>query len=156
MTKLKNFAEILLKFKNQPGLTGTFAEHIYKNFAFIEAHDTLLKHDNQLLFTLKIPSHLCNVMGNLHGGAVATILDAATTLAILKNDSEGRKSVSIDMSMSFLNPAKKDDLLYVQASCLKVGKAVSFSKCKIYDESTRKIIAFGSHTKAMLKEPFDI
>lgn len=44
-------------------------------------------------------------MGSIHGGALCTILDCATTLSILKVDRKHRKSVSAELNYSFLNPA---------------------------------------------------
>ena len=39
---------------------------------------------------MRVSEGLCNLYGNVHGGALCTILDTATTLAILKQDKDER------------------------------------------------------------------
>lgn len=89
-------------------------------------------------------------MGVMHGGALATVIDTSTTLAILKADAKKQKTVSIDLTTSFLNPAKINDSILIKAICTKIGKNVAFSTAEIYDEKGLKLLATGSHVKAVL------
>lgn len=68
----------------------------------------------------------------MKGGAIATLIDNATTLAILKNDKFLRKSVSLDLNISFISEGKVNEHFLILSEALKVGKNVAFSEAKIY------------------------
>jgi len=98
----------------------------------------------------------CNFYGSIHGGAIGTIIDCATTLAILKEDKNERykyifrQHVSVDLTVNFINTANKDDEILIISEVNKVGKNLAFSNAKILNLANNKIIATGSHTKAFL------
>ena len=153
---MANFAKILQKFTSDPKLLNTFGEKIYKNLLYIEEPHTLLGHRNQVLFNFKVTPDFCNFYGSMHGGALATILDCATTLAIMKADKHLRKTVSADMGLSYIHPAKNEDILLIKAECMKIGNSFAFSECKIYVEKNHQtqMIVSGRHVKAVLKESY--
>jgi acyl-coenzyme A thioesterase 13 len=86
-----------------------------------------------------------NSGGTLHGGAISTIIDQATTIAIAGIDD--RYTVSVDLSVSFVG-AVKDGPLDVQATCHKVGKSLAFTSALI--SSGDVLVATGKHTKFMM------
>ena len=60
--------------------------------------------------------------GSVHGGALATLLDCATTIAILRGDKNLSRTVrlkyvlkkfSIDLGLSFISPAKLNDSILI-------------------------------------------
>jgi len=150
-----NFAKLMEKFILNPALNGSYAEAIWRGFQLVEVHDKLLHNDNQLLLRLKIQPNFCNYQGTIHGGALCTILDCATTLAILKVDKHHRKNVSAELNYSFLSPATVNDNLLILSECYKVGKTMAFTKADLYIEDGLKLIGTGRHLKAMLAQKFD-
>ena len=50
------------------------------------------------MINYKVEKYACNLIGIMHGGAFATLVDITTTLAILKADKKRRKNVTIDLS----------------------------------------------------------
>ena len=88
----------------------------------------------------------------MHGGAIATLLDCTTTLAILKVDKFMRKTVSVDFGLSFLNPTNLNDNLIIKSECTKMGKSLAFSDAKIFVDN--KMIVSYRHVKAILKEHY--
>lgn len=151
----KHFAQIFETFVSNPKLKGSFAEDVWKGFQLVEAHNKLHLRDNQLLLRLKVLPSYCNYMGSIHGGCLTTILDCATTLAVLKMDKHLRKSVSAELNFSFQNPASDQEHLLIQAECSKVGKNLAFTSADIYVEETMKLVGRGQHVKAMLSQPYD-
>jgi len=114
-----------------------------------------MQNDDQIILRLKVEPNFCNYMGSIHGGALTTILDCATTLAILKVDKHLRKSVSAELNFSFMNPATVKDHLLIRAECLKVGKSLAFTHADIFIEESLKMVGKGQHLKAMMNVPYD-
>ena len=97
---------------------------------------------------VELPLHeeWLNNMGSLHGGAISTIIDQITTMAIAAVDD--RNSVSIDLSVSFTTALKEGETMQIEAICHKIGKSLAFTSAEI--KSKGVLIASGKHTKFML------
>ena len=98
----------------------TFGASTYNHFLH-ETNHMLLNHlsvDDSLLLSLKVKPEFCNIHRTLHGGMMSTIIDNATTLAILKKDL--RATVSVNLSVNFLKPAINGDSLYILSSIDRV------------------------------------
>ncbi|CAD8099641.1 unnamed protein product [Paramecium sonneborni] len=149
----KEFGDIFKRFIQIPILKNTFAEHFYQAFQFLPGH-ALERNSNHLVLRYKVPQEIMNMNGSVHGGALATILDCATTIAILRGDRNLSRTVSIELGLSFISPAKLNDQLIVHAVCQKVGKNVAYSVCDIYEESGMKLVTTGRHIKAVLPGTF--
>jgi len=67
-----------------------------------------------------------NIKGTLHGGAIATLIDHAGTVAIRTADREGRPGVSTDLNVSFFAPALPGSVVIADAQVLKIGKTLAF------------------------------
>jgi acyl-coenzyme A thioesterase 13 len=88
-----------------------------------------------------------NLNGTLHGGAIATLVDIAGTLALIVADRDGRPGVTTDLNISYFNPGT-DSVLAV-ARVLKVGRTLGFITCDLVRESDRVLVAQGRMTKHM-------
>jgi len=87
----------------------------------LETNHALLRHeslDKTLLLSLKVKPEFCNIHETLHGGMMSTIIDNATTLALLKEDL--RATVSVNLSVNFLKPAANGDSLYILSNIDRV------------------------------------
>ena len=99
-----------------------------------------------------VPKNMANFSGNMHGGAYATLVDVATTLAIVKVDPLFRKHATIELTESCMYPAKVGDKLFIRAECLRLGSVIAFTECKIVLEKNLKMIVSGRQIKAMHKD----
>lgn len=79
----KNFGELMKRFCTSPILKGTYAEHMYANYEWIEKHSLIQDPATTLMLRYKVPLEMKNMNGTVHGGALATIIDSTTTIAIL-------------------------------------------------------------------------
>jgi acyl-coenzyme A thioesterase 13 len=90
---------------------------------------------------------LQNPAGKLHGGAAATIVDVAGTMAIMAGDRDGRPGVSTDLNVSFFAPG--EGLIAIDAQVLKHGRTLAFVSVDIRRESDGVLVAQGRMTKAL-------
>lgn len=104
---------------------------------------------------MRIPDTFGNLKSSLHGGAAATIIDTATTIAIAGVDKSNRVNVTSDLSVCFMGAAFLEDEIYVLSEVNKVGKRLAFTECGIYNEDCQLLMS-GRHTKAFLDAHFDL
>ncbi|XP_031559717.1 acyl-coenzyme A thioesterase 13-like isoform X2 [Actinia tenebrosa] len=83
--------------------------------------------------------------GTIHGGFTATLVDLVTTIAIMSTGPQ-IPGVSVDMTVSYLRAARPGDEIIINATCIKAGKSLAFSKADI-KLADGTILAHGQHTK---------
>ncbi len=62
--------------------------------------EVLSASDEKCVFAWKVEESLLNVGGTLHGGVIASVIDNTTTIA-LGSTAEGRRGVSMDLSVRY-------------------------------------------------------
>ena len=80
---------------------------------------------------LKITRALCNIMGNLHGGATATIFDTCTTFTIFLAREDGFwewPGVSRTLDVVYLAAVKEGEEVEIEAEIVSIGKRLGMCK----------------------------
>ena len=72
--------------------------------------------------------------GMIHGGALASLIDASCACAAFSATNFEGWVTTIDLQVSFLKPVSKGKLI-AEATCLKLGKNVGFCESKIKNEN---------------------
>ncbi len=122
-----------------------------------DKHKSILIKDHEVLFGYKIHPSTLNYWGAMHGGAISTLVDIASTIAITGLDKNHRKNISIELSTKFLSPVVPDlKVVYILCSIQKIGKNVAFSTIEVIEPKNLKVIVTASHTKAMLDAHWEI
>ncbi len=103
--------------------------------------------DGKARIRLVVGDAVQNINGTLHGGAVATLVDDAGTLAIMTADREGRPGVSTDLNVSFFAPGT--GAVIAEATVLKSGKTLAFVTVDVRREEDGVLVAQGRMTKHM-------
>jgi len=150
---LKNVAFIFEKFKSRAMFYG---QDLTKNLILLdnlEKYKAIWKDPkSEIIFKLNIEEDFCNIQKNMHGGASATLVDIATTIAISGLDRDLRHSVSVELSTYYLNPIKINSNVLIHCKVPKIGKSLAYSYADIYDYESHKLLLNASHIKAMLEK----
>ncbi|KAB0802361.1 hypothetical protein PPYR_04547 [Photinus pyralis] len=138
------------------GIATVDIQNFIKNSA--DRYDRILSKVNMIqigngacVAELKVEKEHTNPLGGLHGGMIASMVDALTSYGLLTHKAaEGVPSVSVDIHVSFLKGAKCGDEILINTETIKCGKSMAFTECRITNKATGEIIAKGNHTKYLL------
>ncbi|MBX3466145.1 MAG: PaaI family thioesterase [Planctomycetes bacterium] len=98
--------------------------------------------------SLPVTDAVVNMVGTLHGGAIATLVDDAGTIAIMSADQDGRPGVTTDLNVSYFSAAPQGETVTAEARCLKSGRTLAFVEVDI-KSAEGKLLAQGRMTKFM-------
>ena len=102
-------------------------------------------------FSLTVTPPIMNFLGSLHGGAIATVVDEATTLALIAAGHFPGVSTSLDVQ--YTKGCAEGDVVRVEARVLRAGRTVAFTECRLYSTTyPNELLARGTHTK-MISAP---
>jgi len=98
-------------------------------------------------FRIVVSPPVQNLGGNLHGGAIAAIVDDAGTIAIMTADREGRPGVTTDLNVSYFSAGKSGEAVLVVAAVLKTGRTMAYVSVDLRREKDGALLAQGRMTK---------
>jgi acyl-CoA thioesterase len=90
---------------------------------------------------LPITPDVCNYLGIVHGGCLATLADTVAGIAAC---SSGQGTVTVSYGFNFLRPAK-GTLIKCVAEPEKIGRTVSVFRCSLTDDQG-ELVASGQFT----------
>ncbi|KAF2704059.1 Thioesterase/thiol ester dehydrase-isomerase [Pleomassaria siparia CBS 279.74] len=107
-------------------------------------------HNSATVFSFTVPRELCNMTGNLHGGAVALIFDICTSTAISACSKEGfwdTGHVSRTLNCTYLRPAPQGAKVTVESQVVHLGRRLGMTTGVIKTEDG-KVCYTCEHGKA--------
>lgn len=104
--------------------------------------------DGQAVLTIEVVDSIQNPVGTLHGGAIATLVDDAGTLAIMSADRDSRSGVTTDLNVSYFKAALPGQTVTITAKALKTGKTLAFVEVNLTNPDGA-LLAQGRMTKFM-------
>jgi len=109
--------------------------------------------DGRVKVEFEVKEEHTNPFGTLHGGCTASLVDIVTTAAILAKEGNTHPGVSVDLTVSYLAPAKIGETVVLDASVIKFGRSMAFTKAELHTThgDRPRIIATALHTKAFAK-----
>ena len=69
-----------------------------------------------------------------------------SSLALVTAQEEFRPGVSVDMSLTYMKPARIGEEIIIEARALKAGRTMAFLECEIRNKDDALLVK-GSHTK---------
>jgi acyl-CoA thioesterase len=104
-------------------------------------------HPDGITMELEITSRLTNILGTLHGGATASLIDAAIGVAIIGHLG-GRPATTVELKLNYLRPATHGKLR-ARSKIIKTGKTLAVATAEVHDLHGH-LIAMGSATYLLL------
>jgi len=86
--------------------------------------------------------------GNVHGGVMASLVDAATFWATFPQVENGLGLTTVEIKVNYLAPVQKGKLI-AGGRCIKMGKTLALGEAFVRDEGER-LIAHGTSTMMVL------
>ncbi|MBM4277362.1 MAG: PaaI family thioesterase [Deltaproteobacteria bacterium] len=86
--------------------------------------------------------------GNVHGGVMASVVDAATFWATFPQVENGLGLTTVEIKVNYLAPVQKGKLK-AEGRCIKMGKTLALGEAFVKDEEG-KLIAHGTSTMMVL------
>ena len=71
--------------------------------------------------------------GYVHGGVIASVMDATAFWAVFPQVEEGMGLTTVEIKVNFLAPVQKGKLV-AKGRCIKIGKTLALGDATIYDE----------------------
>jgi uncharacterized protein (TIGR00369 family) len=91
-----------------------------------------------------------NLIGTIHGGWAASILDTAMALATLSTLDAHHTFTTLDIKISYLRPIAAGTPVRAEGRVLHGGRRVALSEARLVD-STGKLLAHGTSTCIVLE-----
>ena len=89
---------------------------------------------------LDATDHHLNEHGTVHGGVVATLVDAAMASAVGQAGDEGERPVTVSLTVTYLKPGKPGRVV-AQSELRKKGARLSVVEADVVQEETGDTIA---------------
>jgi uncharacterized protein (TIGR00369 family) len=88
--------------------------------------------------------------GYVHGGAIASVMDAATFWAVFPQVKDGMGLTTVEIKVNFLAPIQKGKLV-AQGRCIKIGKTLALGDATIYD-AKGNLLGHGTATMMIVRD----
>ncbi|KAJ6154178.1 hypothetical protein N7485_012547 [Penicillium canescens] len=102
-------------------------------------------------FLFTITPALSNMMGNLHGGCAATLIDVLSTTILLGVSEPGKFAyggVSRNLKVTYLRPVPTGSEVRLVCEVIHVGKRLALLRAEIQRAENGDICVVGEHEKA--------
>ncbi len=117
------------------------------NFADLIGYRLTAWREHEAEITLEVDARHMNRSGRLHGGVLATVIDAACGFAGCYEapPGRGRRAMTLSLNTQYIGPVPAGTRLTASARCSGGGRRIFFSTCEVHDQDGR-LVATGSAT----------
>jgi len=88
--------------------------------------------------------------GNVHGGAIASVMDAAAFWADFPQVKDGMGLTTVEIKVNYLAPVQKGKLV-VKGRCIKIGRTLALGEAYI-NSAEGNLIAHGTATMMIVPD----
>ncbi|KAJ3332328.1 Acyl-coenzyme A thioesterase 13 [Blyttiomyces sp. JEL0837] len=101
----------------------------------------------KVTWEMTVARKFTNGRGFMHGGAIASVIDNLSSLAILTHSIDGFSGVSVSLSTDYCSAAPENAVLKIVSEVTQHGRQLVYTHTRIYLKETGRLVAMGSHTK---------
>lgn len=98
------------------------------------------------LFRLKTAERHLQPFGVIHGGVLASILDAACFWSVFSKLEQDISLTTTDLKINYLAPAPAGVVLEVSGESIKLGRTLCLAQAEAKESGTGKLIGFATST----------
>jgi len=102
------------------------------------------------LVEVKLGEKHLQPFGKVHGGAIASVVDAAAFWAVFPQVEKGLGLTTIEMKLNYLAPAQKGKLI-ARGRCLRMGKTIALGEVQVRN-AEEVLIAHGTATMMVVPD----
>ena len=102
-------------------------------------------------FSMQVEKGMTDSFGDLHNGALLTIVDEMTAIAVWAQDPEPRFMTSTDLAVSNSGKATLNDTLRMVATCDSLEGHMAFASIQVF--VGERLVATGTHSLFKLQTP---
>jgi uncharacterized protein (TIGR00369 family) len=88
--------------------------------------------------------------GYVHGGVIASVMDAATFWAVFPKVKDGMGLTTVEIKVNFLAPVQRGKLM-VKGRCIKVGRTLALGDATIHD-ANGNLLGHGTATMMIVPD----
>lgn len=103
--------------------------------------------------SFKVDETVININKVLHGGAIASLVDAVSTIALYNTEAK-KPGVSVNINVNYLKAAKLNETVLIEGKVIKSGSKLAYLEANLYLKDAQsfqldknKLIAVALHTK---------
>ena len=106
--------------------------------------------EGRVVFESEIGEHQYNLIGSVHGGFAASIIDSATGCAVYSTIGVGDRWTTLDLGVDYLRPLDVDTgLVRCEAQVVTVGRRIGIADAVVKRSRDGKVVARG-RTRCMI------
>ncbi|KAI8143650.1 HotDog domain-containing protein [Fennellomyces sp. T-0311] len=105
---------------------------------------------NKLTWEFEVKDKHCNMLKNIHGGCVATIIDICSSFAIMVYEGKHKwkfVGVSTELSVNYLAGMSPGQTARLECEVQRVGKSLGNIYTRVYNNEDDKLCYTSSHAK---------
>lgn len=100
--------------------------------------------DGEIQAVMEISGELLQFYGNVHGGAIAGLMDTCIAIALNQQLDPEKGASTVEIKINYLRPVNKGKIIG-KGKVIKMGKRMIVGQGEIFDEEG-KMVAFGTAT----------
>ena len=102
------------------------------------------------LMEVKLEEKHLQPFGMVHGGAIASVVDAAAFWAVFPQVEKGVGLTTVEMKLNYLAPAQKGKLV-AQGRCIKLGRTLALGEAQVRN-GDGALVAHGTVTMMVVPD----